>query len=104
MVQVVGCLSQGCVWLTRRLLWVLMMLGNAISCFLLRQMEFDADRYEARVAGSAAFESTALKLQGLGLAARVPSMTWESSPLRHAFPTTSRSWFKRTTGPSRRLL
>ncbi len=70
MVQVVGCLSQGCVWLTRRLLWVLMMLGNAISCFLLRQMEFDADRYEARVAGSAAFESTALKLQGLGLAAR----------------------------------
>ena len=70
MVQVVAYLSQGCVWITRRLLWALMMMGNAISCFLLRQMEFDADRYEARVAGSEAFESTALKLQGLGLAAQ----------------------------------
>ena len=70
MLQVVAYLSRGCVWLTRRLLWILMTLGNAISCLRRRQMEFDADRYEARVAGSEAFESTALELQGLGLAAQ----------------------------------
>ena len=36
------------VWLTRRILWVLMMVGHVVSGLLLRQMEFDADRYEAR--------------------------------------------------------
>jgi hypothetical protein len=58
------------VWLTRRILWVLMMAGHIISSFMLRQMEFDADRYEARVAGSTAFETTSLKLRLLGLASQ----------------------------------
>jgi len=44
------------VWLSRRILWGLMLVGQAVSCFMLRQMEFDADRYEARLAGSTAFE------------------------------------------------
>ena len=34
------------------MLWVLMWIGHGVSSFMLRQMEFDADRYEARVAGS----------------------------------------------------
>ena len=51
--------GRGCVWLTRRILWALMHAGNAISCFMMRQMEFDADSYEAKVAGSDAFERTA---------------------------------------------
>ncbi len=51
--------ARGCVWLTRRILWALMHAGNAISCFMLRQMEYDADGYESKVAGSDAFESTA---------------------------------------------
>jgi len=46
------------VWLTRRVLWVLMMVGHGISCFLMRQMEYDADRYEAGVSGSEAFVET----------------------------------------------
>jgi hypothetical protein len=58
------------VWLTRRILWVLMMAGHIISSFMLRQMEFDADRYEARVAGSTVFETTSLKLRLLGLASQ----------------------------------
>jgi Zn-dependent protease with chaperone function len=60
--------ARGCVWLTRRILWALMHAGTAISCFMLRQMEYDADSYEAKVAGSDAFESTAGRLQELNVA------------------------------------
>ena len=56
------------VWLTRRILWCLMMIGNVVSSMLLRQMEFDADSYEIQLAGSKSFASTFGKLQSLGLA------------------------------------
>jgi Zn-dependent protease with chaperone function len=36
-----------CVWVTRQILWVLMLLGHAISCFMSRAMEYDADRHQA---------------------------------------------------------
>ncbi len=62
--------ARGCVWLTRRILWALMHAGTAISCFMLRQMEYDADSYEAKVAGSDAFESTAARLQELNVASQ----------------------------------
>jgi Zn-dependent protease with chaperone function len=61
-------LTRFCVWLTRCLLWLLMMLGHTVSCFLLRQMEYDADRYEARVAGSASFEETSRQMALLDVA------------------------------------
>jgi Zn-dependent protease with chaperone function len=61
----VGCARLG-VAVSRGVLWLLMMAGHAISSLLLRQMEFDADRAEVHVAGSAAFESTMLKLAALG--------------------------------------
>jgi hypothetical protein len=61
-------IARACVWLTRKILWALMYLGHAVAGFMLRQMEFDADSYEARVAGSDAFESTARRLHLLGLA------------------------------------
>jgi Zn-dependent protease with chaperone function len=54
---------------SRLLLKLLMFLGHAVSCFLLRQMEYDADSYEIKVAGSAAFESTARRLATLEAAA-----------------------------------
>jgi hypothetical protein len=56
------------IWFTRRILWVLMHLGHAMSCFMMRQMEYDADSYEAKVAGSAAFAETAAKLHNLSAA------------------------------------
>ncbi len=59
-----------CVWLTRNILWVLMTIGNLVGGFLLRQMEFDADRHEARVAGSRIFATTARQLAVLGIAHR----------------------------------
>ena len=46
------------VWLSRRILWCLMHVGHAISCFALRQMEYDADSYEVQFAGSETFAKT----------------------------------------------
>lgn len=60
--------TRGFIWLTKRILWVLMQAGHAISCFMLRQMEFDADRCEARLAGSETFAETADRLQVLNVA------------------------------------
>lgn len=61
-------LARGCVWLTRKILWGLMYAGHLVAGFMLRQMEFDADKYEARVGGSAAFEATSHQLRILGIA------------------------------------
>lgn len=58
------------VWLTRKVLWVLMFVGNAVSGFMMRQMEFDADRYEARLVGSKSFESECRQLMLLQFAYR----------------------------------
>jgi Zn-dependent protease with chaperone function len=60
--------TRGVVWLSRRILWVLMHVGHAISCLLMRQMEFDADRYQARIAGCNSLEKTfiGMHLHGAG--------------------------------------
>jgi Zn-dependent protease with chaperone function len=60
--------TRGCVWLSRRILWALMQVGHGVSCFMLRQMEYDADRYECKVAGSVAFRETMLRLVELNVA------------------------------------
>lgn len=56
------------VWVTRKILWALMMAGHFISSFMLRQMEYDADRYETRLSGSETFASTARQLRRLNAA------------------------------------
>ncbi|HAH45426.1 MAG TPA: hypothetical protein DCM07_11350, partial [Planctomycetaceae bacterium] len=56
------------VWVTRKILWLLMMVGHLVSGFLMRQMEFDADRYEARLSGSRCFAATSKRLAFLGVA------------------------------------
>ncbi len=58
------------IWLTRIVLWGLMIIGHFVSGILLRQMEFDADRHEARLAGSRTFATTARQLAVLGVAYR----------------------------------
>lgn len=58
------------VWITRRILWVLMVIGQAVSCALLRQMEYDADRHEVRLVGGEVFESTCKRLGELNLASQ----------------------------------
>ncbi len=56
------------IWLTRKILWALMMVGHAVSGFLLRHMEFDADRHEARLVGGDAFEVTSRQITLLSVA------------------------------------
>lgn len=78
------------VWLTRKVLWVLMWVGNLLSCFMLRQMEYDADRYEARLAGGATFEATMRRLAELSAAHRMAiddlSASWDEGRLADDLP------------------
>jgi Zn-dependent protease with chaperone function len=61
---VVNCARLG-VWFARLLLHLLMLIGHGVSCFLLRQMEYDADSYEIKLAGSETFEASAKRLRVL---------------------------------------
>lgn len=58
------------VWLSRLVLKLLLFTGHIIAGFMLRQMEYDADAYEIKVAGSETFEATMRKLATLGAALR----------------------------------
>ena len=64
-VVMAGCARLG-VTFSRGVLWLLMMAGHLVSSALMRQMEYDADRCEIRLAGSAAFETTSVKMVTLG--------------------------------------
>lgn len=78
------------VWLARRVLWALMWAGHFVSCFMLRQMEYDADRYEARVAGSETFAQTADRLLVLSLASQGAysdlGRSWQANRLADDLP------------------
>lgn len=58
-------LARFVVFLSRGVLWAFMMASHAISCGLSRLMEYDADRYEARMAGSETFAETSQRLYAL---------------------------------------
>jgi Zn-dependent protease with chaperone function len=62
----IALLAKGCIWLTRRVLFGLMYLARAVSCYLSRQMEFDADRYQTALIGPAGTESAFRRLAVLG--------------------------------------
>lgn len=61
-------LSQLGVAISRGVLWILMLIGHAVSGYMLRQMEYDADRYETRVAGTETFARTTHRIRQLGAA------------------------------------
>ena len=63
-------LARFVIWIVRMVLLVLMKIGHAATGYMLQQMEYDADRYEARVGGSHTFEATSRQIQVLGLAHR----------------------------------
>jgi Zn-dependent protease with chaperone function len=67
-VMLIGGCARAAVGFSRLLLMALMFLGHGVCCFLLRQMEYDADSYEIKLSGSAAFESTARKMAALNKA------------------------------------
>ena len=45
------------IWLTRWIPWLFMVFAHALAGYYMRQMELNADRYQIRLAGSAAFEN-----------------------------------------------
>jgi len=61
-------LARAMVWVTRRILWLFMNVGHAVSCFMMRQMEFDADRFESQVVRSETFAETTRHFQLLNAA------------------------------------
>jgi len=58
-------LARGSVWVSRRALAGVMIVGHGVSCYMMRQMEFDADSYEVKIAGSDAFARTFVRLREL---------------------------------------
>ncbi|MGO9469567.1 MAG: M48 family metalloprotease [Isosphaeraceae bacterium] len=78
------------VWITRRVLWVLMMFGHVVSGFLSRQMEFDADRYHARMVGAREFGQTQLRVRMMALAEQGAyadlSTSWQERRMPDNFP------------------
>jgi Zn-dependent protease with chaperone function len=67
-VQVVVGVCRLCVWLSRRILWVLMMIGHGVSAFMSRQMEFNADEHHALVAGSDSIRDAHFRIHQLSAA------------------------------------
>lgn len=61
--MLVASVARGAVWTARKVLHGLMLAGHAISCFQLRQMEFDADHYEIQLAGTASHCTTSRELR-----------------------------------------
>ncbi len=55
-----------CIWLGRLALKGVAVVGVFLCSFMLRQMEFDADRYEAQLAGSGDFAPTCRRILELG--------------------------------------
>ena len=85
-IKIIFKLAQGGVWVGRKVLWGLMQAGHAISCFMSRQMEFDADSYEAKVAGSEEFARTAERLRVLNAANAAAISDARSTWQHHELP------------------
>ncbi|WP_165073901.1 M48 family metallopeptidase [Paludisphaera rhizosphaerae] len=87
---ILGNLARLLVWLSRRILWVLMYTGHAVSCTMSRQMEFDADRCEAYLAGShtSAGATRRLRLGGLANAGAMSDLSecWKEGRLPDDLP------------------
>jgi Zn-dependent protease with chaperone function len=75
-----------CVVGTRAILWVFMMVAHGISCFLLRRMEYDADRSEARLVGIKTFEKTSRRMARLQAAAEEATEIVERCWIKDRFP------------------
>lgn len=59
------------IWLTRLMLRGVMLVGHAVSCFMMRELEYDADRHETRVVGPKTFALTCRRITDLSLAHRM---------------------------------
>lgn len=88
--MLLGGLVRLAVWLTRRVLWVLFHVGHLVNMVFLRQREFDADRYEARMVGAKVFAQSSWRLRELNLASQFAmadlQSSWQQRRLPDNFP------------------
>jgi Zn-dependent protease with chaperone function len=85
-VTVPMALASGSVWVSRQALAGVMMVGHGISCYMMRQMEFDADSYEVKIAGSDAFARTFVRLRELSAGSQVAYSQLPQLLEKHAIP------------------
>jgi len=74
------------VFVTRCILGLLMMTGHMLSCFLMRQMEYDADRHEVRLAGTDAFAETFRKICVADVAMQLAFIELEQYSVKDRIP------------------
>ncbi|HEY7501251.1 MAG TPA: M48 family metallopeptidase [Vicinamibacterales bacterium] len=79
-------LAQASIWCSRHALAGLMKIGHAISCFMLRQMEYDADSYEMKLVGTGAFIETSARLREMNVFAEVGHSELREGWLRRTMP------------------
>ena len=84
--SLIALLARFFVWLTRRVLWLLMVVGELISATMLRQLEWHADRCAIHLAGSRAFERGREKLVLLSVATDFAGQILNSAHRRGQLP------------------
>ena len=78
--------SRAVVWCSRQILRGLMIVGHGISCFMLRQMEYDADSYEIKLVGTGTFLDTSARLRELNVHAQLGHRDLHDSWIRKTLP------------------
>jgi Zn-dependent protease with chaperone function len=74
------------IWVSRQALAGVTLVGHGVSCYMLRQMEFDADSYEIKIAGTKAFTRTMVRLRELSAGSHVAYTRLRDSFENRAIP------------------
>ncbi len=86
----IALIVRGFVWLARMVLWLLMRAGHAVSAYLMRQMEYDADHYQIEIAGARNFQETFLLARLINAGAQMGNQhlgqLWQEKKLVDNFP------------------
>ena len=91
-------LASASVWCSRRILTGLMIAGHAISCFMMRQMEYDADSYEIKLVGSNAFVATSARIRELNVGAQLGYRDLHDGWMRRTLPSNLPAFLLERTG------
>jgi Zn-dependent protease with chaperone function len=79
-------LARASVWLSRLAVSGVAMVGHGVSCYMMRQMEFDADSYEVKIAGSETFAQTVVRLRELSAGSQLAYSQLSALLERRALP------------------
>lgn len=79
-------LARASVWVSRLAVSGVAMVGHGVSCYMMRQMEFDADSYEVKIAGSETFAQTVVRLRELSAGSQLAYSQLSALLERRALP------------------